>query len=376
MKARIYLDNNATTFTDPRVSLAVYQHLEKSIGNPSSVHSYGREARAILQNARRHIAGHLAIKPQETIFTSGGTEGLNTVIRGLLDTSVKGHVISSAVEHSAVYATLKQMQAAGWKVSFLEPGLWGAVTPDAILKALRPDTRLIALMAANNETGVKTDIPGIAMVAQEAKIPFVVDGVALLGKEAFAIPAGVSAMCFSGHKIHAPAGVGFCFIRSTLKMPPLLAGGEQEFQRRGGSENLSGIVGLAEAMRLLQEALPVAIMDMEQRRDRLEKGILERVPGATVNGEGPRISNTTNIAFNGLEGESLLAALDMEGIAVSHGSACSSGALEPSRVLLGMGLSRQVARSSLRISLSRFTTDAEVDSAIDAIATIASRLHR
>lgn len=376
MKKQIYLDNNATTFVDPRVAAAIYEHLNTPLGNPSSVHSFGRSARAILQEARRAVAQYIGAKPQEVIFTSGGTEAINMVVRGALDPKIKGHIISSSVEHSCVHSTLQQIQSDGWDVSFLQPGLWGAITPDAVEKAIRSNTRLIVLMAVNNETGVKTDIEGIAEIARREKIPFIVDGVALLGKEPILIPSGVSSMCFSGHKIHAPAGVGFCFVRHHLKLQALLTGGDQEFQRRGGTENLSGIVGLAEAIRILQEELPEASSRMVRLRDRMESEILDKFKGSSINGKGPRVSNTSNISFEGVDGEALLTALDMEGVAVSHGSACSSGALEPSRVLLNMGISRASARSSLRLSLSRFTTDDEIEAAIGVIAKVVSRLYR
>lgn len=374
MKKRIYLDNNATTFVDPRVTEAIVQHLKNEMGNPSSVHAYGREARALLQNCRKNIAAYLDVKPQEVIFTSGGTESLNMAIRGCASSLPKGHIISSSVEHSCVHSTLLQLQSEGWNVTFLAPGGFGAVSPDSVKEAFRGDTRFIVLMAVNNETGVKTDINAVAAIAQESNIPFIVDGVALLGKESFVIPEGVSAMGFSGHKIHAPSGVGMCFVRTRLKLSPLLIGGEQEYQRRGGSENLTGIVALATAIKLLTDEGSYAIKKMASLRDKLEAGILEGVSGASVNGSGPRVCNTTNISFGHLDGEGLLAALDIAGVAVSHGSACSSGALEPSRVLLNMGLPRSAARSSLRLSLSRFTTEADVDEALAIILRVCSKM--
>lgn len=373
MKTRIYLDNNATTLVDPRVSAAMIHFLNQNVGNPSSVHSFGRSARALLQKNRLAIAEYFQVKPHEIIFTSGGTEGLNMTIRGLL-TGEKGHIISSDVEHPSVYSTLKGLQDLGWEVTFLPAGLWGSVKTEDVLNSLRSNTKLICLMAVNNETGVKTDIEAIASIAKDAKIPFICDAVALLGKENFRIPLGVSAMCFSGHKIHAPAGIGFVFIRSGLKLLPLFTGGQQEFQRRAGTENLLGITGLAESIKLLSVELEGAVEQMRNLRDRLEQKILHTIPGTSVNGAGLRVANTTNIAFHGLDGESLLAAMDMEGVAVSHGSACSSGALEPSRILLNMGLSRDVARSSLRFSLSRFTTEEEIDRTLEIIAGVISRM--
>lgn len=374
MKRRIYLDNNATTQIDPRVLDAVVNVLKEEIGNPSSTHSFGQESRGRLTKARAAIANYFRFKPNEVIFTSSGTEAINMVIRGLFEGNYKGHIITSSVEHSCTYATVKLMEASGCQATFLSPGMLGAVTPDAVLAALRSDTRLIALMSVNNETGVKTDINSIAAIAREARIPFLVDGVAILGKEPFTIPEGLSAMCFSGHKIHAPKGVGFALIRSSLKLRPLMTGGEHEFGRRGGTENVSGIIGLAEAIRLLETELPSASQRMQKLRDKFETELISNLPDIIVNGQGQRVVNTSNIAFCGIDGEALLAALDLEGLAVSHGSACSSGALEPSRILLNMGIPMAQARSSLRFSLSRFTTEEEIDASLEIIYRVVKRL--
>jgi cysteine desulfurase len=382
MSQKIYLDNNATTALDPRVLQAMLMDLETNLQagtaslplNPSSVHAFGRDARNHLTKARRSMATALGVRSSEILFTSGGTEALNMVMRGLFTPHFQGHIITSNVEHAAVYRTVEALQAYGCRATFLETGSWGAASVDAVREALQPDTRLIVLMAVNNETGVKTDIEAIAALAHERNIPFVVDGISLLGKEPFRVPEGVSAMCFSGHKFHAPKGVGFAVIRQHLKLAPLFTGGGQEYERRAGTENLAGILGLAEAVELLQEALPAATARMASLRDRLEQGLLSRLPDVSVNGEGPRVCNTTSLAFHGVEGESLLMNLDMCGIAVSHGSACSSGSLEPSRVLLNMGLARQQAASSLRFSLSRFTTQEEIDRCIEAVVSIVQQL--
>ena len=373
MKPRIYLDNNATTFLDPRVWEAMALILQNPLGNPSSIHSFGQEAKALLNKARRSIATYLQVKPSELIFTSGGTESLSTILQGFIN-QIPGHVITSSVEHACVYSTAKALEAQGTPVTFLEPGAWGAITPDAVQQSIRPNTTLIALTAVNNETGVKTDIAAIAAIAKEARISFVVDGVCLLGKEQFTIPAGVMAIGFSGHKLHAPTGSGLSFVRSTAVMKPLLIGGEQESGRRGGTENLAAIVGLATAIDLLNSELPAATLHMQKLRDLLEQSLLKHLPGVAVNGLGPRIGNTTNLSFDGIEGEVLLARLDMEGVAVSHGSACASGALEPSRVLLNMGLPREKAKTALRISLSRFTTEVEILQAIDIICHLVTKL--
>lgn len=374
MKNKIYLDNNAATFVDPRVIDAIADSLCRFPGNPSSSHSYGQNARSALIKARQHIADFLSVRPSEIIFTSGGTEGVNMVMRGLLAEVSTGHLITSDLEHSSVFLVSKYLETKGIRTTFLSPGLKGAPSPQEVQAAIRSDTRLITLMAVNNETGIKTDIESLAAIAEEEKIPFFVDGIALLGKESFKIPKGVSAMCFSGHKFHASKGIGFVFVRQNLRLTPLIIGGEQEYQRRGGTENLPGIIGLSEAVRILEDTLPAEEEKMRTLREHFEKGICHSLTDIQINGTGPRVSNTVNIAFLGVDGESLLTALDMQGVAASHGSACSSGSLEPSRVLLNMGISSDVVRSSLRFSLSRMTTLKEIDTAVEIITNSVMRL--
>lgn len=374
MEHRIYLDHNASTPIDPRVLQVIVEELREEIGNPSSVHFHGQKCRQRLDQSRQVLARFLKVKSHEIIFTSGGTEGANLLLRGLFDEKTAGHLITSSAEHSCIYQTALDLEKKGVDVTFLDPGLWGAVKPDAIRAAIRPTTRGIALMAVNNETGVKTDIEAIAAIAQEAGIPFIVDGVALLGKETFSIPLGVSAMFFSGHKLHAPKGVGFMFCRQTFKLHPILVGGNQEFNRRAGTENLSGIVGLAKAVEILAKEQEEVSLHMKKMRDRLEQGLMQALPDVVVNGQGPRTVNVSNLSFLGVDGESLLISLDMEGISVSHGSACSSGALEPSRILLKMGISSSQARSSLRFSVSRFTTEQEIDKTIEITIRLVKRM--
>lgn len=371
---KIYFDNNASTAIDPRVLDIVVKDLTESVGNPSSTHEFGQRCRQKLTKARQTIATALGVKPNEIIFTSGGTEGANFLLRGLFATKMSGHIITSNIEHSCVYETVKYLERQGCTATYLQCGLVGAATPQSVFEALQPNTSCISLMAVNNETGVKTDIEAIAAIAKDAKIPFFVDGVAWLGKELFTIPDGVSAMFFSGHKFHAPKGIGFALVRPHLQLDPLLIGGAQEFGRRAGSENLSAIMGLAEAVRLLKEELPAATLRMAALRDKLEASLIEQLSNVKINGSGPRIANTSNLCFRDVEGETLLAALDMAGIAVSHGSACASGAIEPSRVLLNMGLGRDDAASSLRFSLSRFTTEEEVDFCIETVISLVNRL--
>jgi len=367
---RIYLDCNASTVIDPSVLKVMIEELEVDEGNPSSIHFHGRERKNTLDQCRRVIAHYLNASPQEIIFTSGGTEGAAMLIQGLFQNASTGHIISSGTEHPCVYYHLQEMSKRGFDVSFLPVGEWGAVRPEAVSNAIKPETRLIALMAANNETGVVTDIEAIAKIAQSANIPFIVDGVAWLGKERINIPPGVSACFFSGHKIHAPKGIGFCLCRRSLKLSPLFPGGGQEFNRRGGTENLSGIAALAETMVLLEKNQERWIAHMQNMRDRFEKEVMRRLPNVIVNGVGPRVCNTTNLAFTGMDGESLLIKLDMAGISASHGSACSSGGIEPSRVLLNMGMPLARARSSIRFSLSRMTTEEKISRAIEIVVRL------
>lgn len=343
---KIYLDNNATTAIDPAVLSAM--QIDSGPFNPSSIHSFGREARNMLTRARRSIAEMMGVRPKEIIFTSSGTEALNLLVRSI----PKGHILTSNVEHSAVVTAIEG------RAEEIAVGKYGTVTPQQISSAIRPDTKAIVLIAANNETGVRLDIDGVVDAA--GRVPIILDGVALLGKENFSIPPGVS-MAFSAHKLHGPKGVGFAVSRFPIK--PLITGGGQEYGLRGGTENLSGILGLEKAISLFR---PEYSEQMRRLRDRLE-GALLSIPGAVVNGEGPRVCNVSNISFEGVDGDALLMNLDMAGVAVSHGSACSSGALEPSRILLNMGYSKERANSSIRFSLSRYTTEAEVDRAVEIV---------
>lgn len=368
MSPQIYLDNNACTPLDDRVKTAIIEALPLLGGNPSSMHLFGKQAMSLILNARKSIARCLKVKASEILFTSGGTENVNMVMQGVAKHAKKGHIITSAAEHASVFANAKLLESNGFEVTFLQPGFLGATLPQAVQTAIRPDTKLIALMAVNNETGVKTDIEAIASIAAQGNIPFFVDAVALLGKEPLCIPPGVSAMGFSGHKIHAPSGIGFCYVKSGFKWMPLLVGGEQESGRRAGSENIIGIVALAKAMEILSHELGGAIHHMKALRDHFEELLMSQDPLISINGEGERICNTSNLSFHGIDGETLLIALSQQGIAASHGSACSSGALEPSRVLASMGLPLERVRSSLRFSFSRLNTMEEIEAAAAIIA--------
>lgn len=373
---RIYLDHNASTPLDPRVLQAMTEELERGFGNPSSVHFQGQQSRQKIEQCRVKIARFFGVRPQEIIFTSGGTEGAALLLLGTLLQHPKGHIISSKVEHSCVYDTLKEGEKNGWEMTYLPVGLKGSVDPDDIKKEIKETTRLIALMAVNNETGVMTDVEAIASLADDLHISFIVDGVAWLGKGEIVIPKGVSALFFSGHKIHAPKGIGCVVCRKNVKLTPLFRGGGQEWNRRAGTENLAGIVALTEAILLLEEGQTQAMVHMKKMRDKLESVLIAELPGTSVNGLGARISNTSNLSFQRVDGEALLMNLDMRGVSVSHGSACSSGALEPSRILLEMDIPHSQARSSIRFSVGRTTTEEEIDQAIQIIIQEVKRLQK
>ncbi|MBY0529500.1 MAG: cysteine desulfurase [Rhabdochlamydiaceae bacterium] len=374
MTARIYLDNNATTGLDPRVLEAMLPELSLVPSNPSSTHSFGQEARKRLLKARETLASFFRVKPHEVIFTSGGTEAMNLLIHGILEPPFTGHVITSDVEHSCVDKALKAYAQKGVPITFVPVGLWGAVRPEAIEEAIRSDTRAIILSAVNNETGVKIDLNAIAEIADRAKIPLIIDGVCLVGKELFDLPPAVLGLGASAHKFHGPKGVGFAIVRSSLKLSPLFVGGDQEYQKRAGTENLPGIVGLAKAIELLNEEMPQASLRMRTLRENFEKQLMQRLDPVIINGAGPRICNTSNLAFRDVQGEDLLMLLDLNGVAASHGSACSSGALEPSRVLTQMGIPHSLAKASIRFSLSRFTTQEEMERCTEILVKIVTKL--
>lgn len=369
----IYLDYNATTPLAPEV----WEAMQLDVGvprNPSSPHSFGREARQLLIEAREQIASFLGVTCKEILFTSGGTEGLNLLIQSIVQKNPKGHIISTTIEHASIETPLRAAEKEGIQLSLLPVDASGAVLTEQIEEAIRENTCAIVLAAANGETGVKPHLSRIARLAARRGIPLIVDGVALMGKEIFGIPAGVSAIAFSAHKFHGPKGVGCVVVRPSFPLSPQFLGGPQESGRRAGTENFAGIIGMAKAVELLKSKLPTASQQMAELRDHLERELLTQLPGTFVNGGGSRLPNTSNLRFEGVDGETLLLALDQCGIAASLGSACSSGALEPSRILLGMGLSYPEARSSLRFSLGRYTTREEIDYTIETLLSLVPTL--
>lgn len=364
---RIYLDNNAGTQLDPQISNFLAQILLQLNGNPSSSHSFGQASRSLISKSRASIASYFKVKSTELIFTSGGTECVNMAIRGLVAGKKPGHIITSATEHSCVIATCKFLESQGYQVTYLPTGSWGAVKPEAVSAAIQSNTQLIALMAVNNETGIKTDIEAIAKIAYQHHIPFFVDAVAQLGKEEIIIHQGITAMAFSGHKIYALQGIGALYLRSGTKLQPLIIGGEQEYGRRAGTENVLGIISMAKAVEMIS---PENFAKMQAMRDHFEARLKSEIPGLVINGEGLRICNVSNLSFPGIDGEGFLMNLDRHGVAASHGSACSSGSLEPSRILLAMGLPLARVNSSMRFSLSRLTTMVEIESACKIIVNL------
>ncbi|OGN56879.1 MAG: hypothetical protein A3D96_07525 [Chlamydiae bacterium RIFCSPHIGHO2_12_FULL_44_59] len=367
---RIYLDNNATTPLDPRVKAAMLRDLTDLPQNPSSVHWFGRQAKALLVEARTTVANFFNASLEEIVFTSGATESLNFLLRGM---GSSGHILSTSIEHAAVLNTLESLEKSGQKITYLPVDAWGAPRPEAILHEIRPDTKAIVLSLANAETGVKIDLKAIHQIAYERRIPLLIDAVALIGKEPFQLLPAIQAVAISAHKFHGPKGVGALYVRKGLKLSPLHTGGPQERMLRAGTENLAGILGLSEALNILQTSQENITDKLQKLQERLETGLLA-LPNSVINGDGPRVPNTSNIAFLGVDGETLLMYADLAGIAISHGSACNSGALEPSRVLKNMGLDPQRARSSVRFSLSRMNTFEEIDVAVATLSAIVRKL--
>jgi len=372
---RVYLDNNATTPVLPEVFEAMRPFFGERFGNASSIHHHGQETRAAVEDARESVAELLGCTAPEIVFTSGGTESDNLAIAGWV--AAGDHVITSSIEHHAVLHACKHLEELGCEVSILPVDGRGLINPEDVRRALRRNTKLISVMMANNETGVLQPIEEIGKIARDAQILFHTDGVQAAAKVRVNVgQIGCDALSISGHKIHAAQGVGALYVKKGTRIQPLFHGGRHERSRRAGTENVPGIVGLGRAAQLAKEALDRD--DDEQMaalRDRLEQGILAHVNEAGVNGEGaPRIPNTTNIHFDHIQGESLVIALDLKGLAVSTGAACSSGAIEPSHVLIAMGLGPVQARASIRFSLGKQSSQADIDFALALVPECVARL--
>lgn len=374
----IYLDNNATTRPASEVVEAVALYLREHWGNPSSAHSLGRVPEAALVRARSQVSALLGCEPAELVFSSGATEAITHVFKGVFEAfPAKRHFIVSAIEHSAVQAQVAWLRRQGAEVSILPVDALGMVKLDVLEPMLRSDTALVSVMLANNETGVIQPIADIARIAKAAGALVHTDAVQAVGKLPIDLkPLGVDLATISGHKFHGPKGVGALFIRRGLRLKPLILGGHQERDRRGGTENLPGIVGMGVAAELAQAHL-ADMPRIASLRDRLEDGLRQSVSNIVIHGFGaPRVPNTSFVSFPGLEGEALLLKLDGQGICVSTGSACTTGQKEPSHVLWAMGVPLDVARGTLRLSLSRESLDAEIDRALAVIPDVAQELAR
>jgi cysteine desulfurase len=378
---RVYMDANATTPVLPEVMEAMRPWFDDQFGNASSIHFHGQRARAAVDHARETIAAMLGCRPAEIVFTSGGTEGDNLALFGILQRggAVRpgDHLIISSIEHSAVLHSAEHLRDRGVEVTFLPVSSVGVVDPEDVRRSLRPNTRLISVMMANNETGVLQPVAEIGRITREARVPFHTDAVQAAGKMALDVTAiGCDLLTISGHKLHAPQGTGALYVRRGTQIEPLFFGGTHERQRRAGTENVPGIVGLGKAAELamfgLAEGVPARLSAL---RDRLEAKILASVDESGVNGGGvPRVANTTNLWFDYVEAEALVIALDLKGLAVSGGSACQSGATEPSHVLQAMGLSDERGRASIRFSLMKTTTVEDVDFAAELVPQAVARL--
>lgn len=376
---RIYLDHNATTPVAPPVADAMARALRTVFGNPSSVHAYGQEAKTALDEARSAVARLIGAEPAEIVFTSGGSESDNLAVRGVAEAAGPGrrHLVASTIEHEAVLRTLKALGGAGWSATLVGVDERGVVTPERLAEALTDETALVSVMHANNEIGAIQPVAELAALAHERGALAHTDAVQSVGKIPVDVRSlGVDLLSLSGHKFNGPKGAGALWIRRGARLRAQMTGGRQERNRRAGTENLPAIVGLgAAARRLLDEREAAETADVTALRDRLEAGILAAVPGAAVNGDSaPRVGNTSNVSFPGVEAESLLIALDLEGIAVSTGSACSSGTLEPSHVLRAMGFSPHRTQNSIRFSLGLGNTAADVDRVTAVLPGIVGRL--
>jgi cysteine desulfurase len=370
---RIYLDANATTPLVPEVLEAMRPFLEGQFGNASSIHQEGQVARSAVEQARGRVAGLLGCRPSEVVFTSGGTESDNLAVFGSARSG--DHVVSSSVEHHAVLHAVERLADRGVEVTIVPVDGQGVVSAEDVRRALRPNTRLVSVMMANNETGVLQPVEEIGRITREAGVRFHVDAVQAAGKVPIDVEAiGCDLLSISGHKMHGPQGTGALFVRRRTRLEPLFAGGAHERQRRAGTENVAGIVGLGKAAECAMDGLRGGGAErMRELRDRLETGLREFASGVN-GGQAARVPNTSNLWFESLDGEALVIGLDLKGLAVSSGAACSSGASEPSHVLQAMGVPVERARASLRFSLHRQTTVEEIDRTIEVVFTQVARV--
>ena len=376
---RVYFDYNATTPLAPEVVDSVVRATRDQFGNASSVHHFGQQAKAVLDDARSAVATLINADPSEVVFTSGGTESDNFAIRGAaeaLEPTGRRHLVACAIEHEAVLNTLKALARRGWRTTLIPVDQTGIVSPDAVRGLLADDTSLVSVMHANNEIGTIQPVAEIARLAHERGALMHTDAVQSVGKIPVDVRAlGIDLLSLSAHKFNGPKGAGALWVKRGTRVQPILTGGKLERSRRAGTENVPAIAGLGVAARLAVDKIASEGTRVAALRDRLEAGILTAVPGTVVNGTPSlRVPNTTNISFDRVEAESLLIALDLEAIAVSTGSACSSGTLEPSHVLRAMGFPAHRTQNSIRFSLGAMNTEAEIDRVIEVLPRIVEKL--
>ncbi|MBD3293219.1 MAG: cysteine desulfurase NifS [Armatimonadia bacterium] len=372
----VYLDNAATTRVAPEVFEAMSPFLQDEYGNPSSVYALAGRSAAAMADARRTLADFIGAEPEQIIFTGGGSEADNLAIKGIMRKKDGGHMITSAIEHHAVLHTCKFLQDEGYDLTVVGVDESGMVDPDEVADAIREDTRLITIMHSNNEVGTLQPLAEIAQIAKERDITVHTDAVQSLGKVPLDVDElGVDLMAFSAHKIHGPKGVGALYIRKGSRPQPLIHGGGQERRIRAGTENVPGIVGFGKAIELAAEKGQETVDRIRDLRDRLIEGVMDAIPETILSGHPTeRLPNIASFLFRYIEGEGILLSLDMKDIAGSSGSACTSGSLDPSHVLLAMGYPHEIAHGSLRLSLSRFTTEEEIDTVLETLPPIIQRL--
>jgi cysteine desulfurase len=379
MNERIYLDNSATTQMDPIVLESMLPYFRDTFGNASSVHIYGQEARTAVENARRSVADLLGADTKEIIFTSGGTESDNAALWGIFRSGYRpgNHIITTKIEHPAVLETCMSLEKMGAAITRVPADSSGRVNVAAIADAINDKTVLISVMHANNETGIIQPLEEIQALARKHGILLHTDAVQSVGKIPVKVKdLGVDLLSLSAHKIHGPKGIGALYVKKGTKFAPFLTGGPQERKRRAGTENVPAIVGLGTAARLAAERLPEMRTRVAGLLDRFQEQIFDRIPGVRINGSAERLPNITNLFFERLEGEAAVIALDLKGLAVSTGSACASGSLDPSHVLTAMGLRPDVVQSSLRFSLCYQNTDEEIDRAVEILEPVLARLRK
>jgi cysteine desulfurase len=376
MSRRVYLDHNASTPLHPEALDAMLPYLTERFGNPSSVHGFGREAREGLDAAREQIASFLRVSKEEIVFTSGGTESDNLAVKGVATARRGGHIVTSAIEHHAVLRACQALEQQGFTVTYLPVDGHGLVDPDDVRRAVRPETILVTVMHANSEVGTVQPVAEIGRVAREHEIPFHVDAVQTFGKLPLDLDAlGIDLLSFSSHKIYGPKGVAGLYVRRGTKMVSVQHGGEHERRRRAGTENVAGVVGFGKAVEVRARDMAAEAVRLTGLRDRLWEGVSAHVPEVRVNGHPThRLPGTCNMSFHRVESESVVLGLDLKGIGVSAGSACTSGNVEPSYVLVAMGIPIPWAMGAVRCSLGRGTSAEDIDYVVDAVETLVAKL--